>query len=113
MVLIDGNLNIRPPNAAISSSVQYFRFEFATIGLLGLLGISPMLHTLASNFETRNLKLDRIHFRLLHLQQLQIKLWVVTWTKMLSLLSSFLRLACLAVIGDNVYNDMADSFAWT
>jgi hypothetical protein len=61
MVLIDGNVKIRPPNSTISSSVQYFCLEFVKIDSLSSLVVACMLRTLSSSFETTDLKLDRIH----------------------------------------------------
>ncbi len=109
---MDDNVKIHPPNSAMSSSVQYFYLDYVTIDLLSLLVVTPMLHTLEGSFQTPDLKLGRIYPRLLYLQQLRIELWAITWTEMVTLLSSFTRLVYLTVIADNVDSDMADGFAW-
>ncbi|CAF4157106.1 unnamed protein product [Rotaria sordida] len=109
---LDGNVKIRSPNSAILSSVQYFHLERITIDLLSLLAVAPMLHTLQGKFRTPDLKLDRLYPCLLHLQQLRIELWNITWTEMTTLLSSFPRLVYLTITADNVDSDMADGFAW-
>ncbi|CAF4596248.1 unnamed protein product, partial [Rotaria sp. Silwood2] len=109
---LGGNVKIRSPNSTILSSVQYFHLELVTIDLLSLLAVAPMLHTLEGRFQTPDLKLGRIHPHLLHLQQMHIELWTITWTEMATLLCSFPRLAYLKIIADNVNSDMADGFAW-
>jgi hypothetical protein len=65
---MDGNVKIRPPNSAMSSSVQYFYFDYITIDLLSLLVVTPMLRTLKGSFTTPGLELGRIYPHLLYLQ---------------------------------------------
>ncbi|CAF4211141.1 unnamed protein product [Rotaria sp. Silwood2] len=110
--VMEGDVKIHPPNSLISSSVQYLHSETVSIDLLSLLAVAPMLHTLEAKFKTPDLKLGRIHPHLLYLQRLQIELCAITWTEMVTLLSSFPRLTYLAVFADDVDDDMADGFAW-
>jgi hypothetical protein len=110
--VLENDLQIRPPNSSILSSVQYLHIKSVTIDLLSLLAVAPMLHTLECRFQTRKLTLGRIYPRLLYLQQLRIKLRTITWKKMAKLLSSFPRLVYLVIIGDDINSDMVDGFEW-
>ncbi|CAF3311328.1 unnamed protein product [Rotaria sp. Silwood2] len=108
-----GNVKIRSPNSAISSSVQYLHLEYITINLYSLLAVAPMLHTLEARFVIPNLGLGRSYPRLLYLQRLRIELWSITWIQMTILLSLFPRLTYFKIIASHLNSDMADGYAWT
>ncbi|CAF4486215.1 unnamed protein product [Rotaria sp. Silwood2] len=110
---MDGDVKIRSPNSAISSSVQYFHLEYVTIDLYSLLTVAPMLHTLEARFVIPDLELGRSHPHLLYLQRLRIELWTITWIQITILLSSFPQLTYFAITASRVTSDMADGFAWS
>ncbi|CAF4173674.1 unnamed protein product, partial [Rotaria sordida] len=108
----ENNLQIRPPNSSILSSVQYLYIESIEIDLLNLITVTPMLHTLECKIQNRSGILHNIYPRPMYLQQLRIDLHSYTWIQIAALLWSYPQLVYLVIIADDVNNDMADGFAW-
>jgi hypothetical protein len=69
-----------------------------------------MLHTLEGIFEIPDLKLGKIHPRLLYLEQLRIRLMSITLIEMTTLLLSFPKLAYLSINAFDVNSDMVNGF---